>query len=286
MRVQAIWQVPLAVAGMALLFAAPALAGEICMEWEAVEGASGYRIYYGLSAGNYSNSVDVGNVTDVDLEGFNDCTTYHLAVKAYNAAGESLQFSNEISGWSRPEISAYGPSVIAQGGQVTLNISGSNFRSGAELLYDQADIPVDAEGTPLVRFENISVLSCSQVQALMTVEPTTRGVRAMEIGDFLLDFSIRNPDTIFGSRPVSLEITFESARSDINRSDVTTTDRVDGKDLVWLAYAFGSNEGEPYYNPDADLNGDGLVDGIDLAYLAGSFGMCWNGSSWTTSACP
>jgi hypothetical protein len=287
MRVQAFRRIALAAASMVLFFSisAPGFSGEICMQWEPVQGASGYRVYYGPSSGSYSNFVDVGNDTHVDLEGFSDCTTYYLAVKAYNAAGESVQFSNEISGWARPEISSYGPSVMAQGDQVILSIAGANFRSGAELLHDTADIPVDADGTPLVRFENISVLSCNQMQAVMTVEPTARGVRAMEIGDLRLDFSVRNPDAIYGSRAVSVEITFDEARSDINRSDTTTADRVDGKDLIWLAYAYGSRESEPYYNPDADLDGDGLVDGMDLAYLAASFGMCWNGTAWSTHAC-
>jgi hypothetical protein len=287
MRVQAIRRIRLAVVSLSVLLALPVLAGDICLEWEAVEGASGYRVYYGLSSGNYTDSVNVDNVTEATLHGFADCTPYYLAVKAYNGAGESAQFSNEISGWARPEISSYGPSMIDQGDQITLNISGVNFSSEAELLYDEGAIPVDVAGNPLIRFENISVTTpCYQMQALVTVEPTSRGVRAMEIGDFLLDVSVRNPDAVFGSHPVSLEITFDQFRSDINRSDSTTTDRVDGKDLVWLAHAYGSSEGEPYFNPDADLDGDGLVDGVDLAYLAASFGLCWNGSGWSSTACP
>jgi hypothetical protein len=255
------------------------------MEWDQVDGASGYRVYYGLSSGNYTNSVDVGNATSATLDGFADCTTYYLAVKAYNAAGESALFSNEISGWARPEISSYGPSMVGQGDQATLTITGANFGSGAELIYDESFIPADIVGNPLIRFENVSVLSCNQMQAIVTVEPTSRGVRAMELGDFQIDFSVRNPDSIFGSRNISLEITFDQFRSDINRSDSTTSDRVDGKDLVWLAYAYGSSEGEPYFNPDADLDGDGLVDGVDLAYLATSFGLCWNGTGWSSAAC-
>jgi hypothetical protein len=286
MRMQAIWRVRLALLSLSVCLALPTFAGDICMEWDQVDGASGYRVYYGLSSGNYTDSIDVANATSVTLDGFADCTTYYLAVKAYNGAGESALFSNEISGWARPEISSYGPSMVGQGDQATLNITGANFGSGAELLYDESVIPADIVGNPLIRFDNVSVLSCTQMQAMVTVEPTSRGVRAMELGDHQIDFSVRNPDSIFGSRTVSLEITFDQFRSDINRSDSTTSDRVDGKDLVWLAYAYGSSEGEPYFNPDADLDGDGLVDGVDLAYLATSFGLCWNGIGWSSSACP
>jgi hypothetical protein len=84
----------------------------------------------------------------------------------------------------------------------------------------------------------------------------------------------------------SYEVLFDEERLDINRSDSETRDRVDGKDLVWLAYSHATTEGDPRFNPDADLNGDGAVDGEDLAYLATGFGACWDGSSWSLSSCP
>jgi hypothetical protein len=60
---------------------------------------------------------------------------------------------------------------------------------------------------------------------------------------------------------------------------------VDGKDLVWLAHSHASAEGDPFFNPDADLDGDGMVDGNDLAMLAARFGQCWTGSGWSNGAC-
>ena len=104
----------------------------------------------------------------------------------------------------------------------------------------------------------------------------------MEIGDHALE--IRNGDGVFALSPYVVEL--QQERLDINQSDVATTDRVDGKDLVWLAYAYGSGEGEDRFNPDADLSGDGLVDGEDLAHLAAVFGSCWDGSAWSEAACP
>ncbi len=108
----------------------------------------------------------------------------------------------------------------------------------------------------------------------------------MEVGTFDFDIQIVNPDGIQGSRNTNLVVAFDPYRSDLNRSDATTTDRVDGKDLAWLAYAHGSAEGDPRWNPDADLSGDGLVDGQDLALLAVGFGQCWTGSNWSATACP
>jgi len=119
---------------------------------------------------------------------------------------------------------------------------------------------------------------------LVTVEATARGFRAMEVGGFTVGADVQNPDGVFGARSLALEVTYDSARADINRSDLSTQDRVDGQDLTWLAYGHGHLEGEPRYNPDADLDGNGEIDGNDLALLATDFGLCRSGNAWT--ACP
>ena len=98
----------------------------------------------------------------------------------------------------------------------------------------------------------------------------------MEVGDLPLSVEVRNPDSVFGSSSLPLQVLFSEIRADINRSDSETRNRVDGEDLVWLAHAHGSSQGENHFNPDADLDGDGQVDGVDLAYLAARFGECWN----------
>jgi len=54
--------------------------------------------------------------------------------------------------------------------------------------------------------------------------------------------------------------------------DLDSSNRVDGFDLGRLGLAFGSRPGDPNWDPDADLNGDGIVDGADLAILVENFG--------------
>jgi hypothetical protein len=64
--------------------------------WEPDLG--GYRVYYGASPGNYTTSLDVGNMNRFLVTGLEDGQTYHFAVKAYNLSGmESPGFSNEVS---------------------------------------------------------------------------------------------------------------------------------------------------------------------------------------------
>ena len=269
-----------------LLLVMPAFAGTVELAWDAVAGASGYRASYGTSTGQYTGVQDLGSATSGSLTGLNDCTTYYIAVKAYDSQGGiSTVFSNEVSGWARPEVTSLTPAQVDQGDQLTLDIRGSNFAPGADLVYDIVGLPQDVQGNDLITLENVSVTSCNQIQALVTIEPTARGQRAMELGDFTVDFEVVNPDTVFGLGSDTIAVQFDELRTDINRSDATTTDRVDGKDLVWLAHSHASAEGDPFFNPDADLDGDGIVDGNDLAMLAARFGQCWTGSGWSNGAC-
>jgi hypothetical protein len=254
-----------------------AAVGTISLKWNPVPGASGYRIYYGTESGTYTDAVDVGAKAQGTVSGLTDCTTYYVAVKAYNAAGESTEFSNEIAGWPRPRVGSVDPPAFMQGTQVVVNLAGANFAPGATLEFDATSL----EGEPLVTVGSLSA-TCESIQALVAVEPGAPGARAMEIGAH--EFEVRNPDGVVGNQ--TYEVTINPARFDINRTDADTSDRVDGKDLVWLAYAHGTSEGQSRFNADADLTGNGSVDGEDLAYLAAAFGSCWSGSSWDASACP
>lgn len=78
-------------------------AGQIRLTWNAsAEPVSGYRLYYGLSSGNYTDNVDVGKVTTYTLTELQDGLTYYIAATAYNNAGES-GYSNEASGEPTPD---------------------------------------------------------------------------------------------------------------------------------------------------------------------------------------
>jgi hypothetical protein len=50
--------------------------------------------------------------------------------------------------------------------------------------------------------------------------------------------------------------------------DIDGNGRVDGRDLVEAAKAFGTVPGYPRWNPDADINQDGKIDGKDLVKVA------------------
>lgn len=47
---------------------------------------------------------------------------------------------------------------------------------------------------------------------------------------------------------------------------------VDIVDIVTVAIVFGKEKGEPGYNPNADINGDGIIDIVDIVIIAIHFG--------------
>ena len=57
---------------------------------------AGYRLYYGLSSGEYQYSVDVGNQTTYTLTDLEAGKTYYIAATAYNTTGQESDYSDEV----------------------------------------------------------------------------------------------------------------------------------------------------------------------------------------------
>jgi len=218
------------------------------------------------------------------ISALDDCTTYFVSVKAYNSHGESSEYSSEIIGWSRPRITPQA-TLAMQGSQLVLEVQGASFDGLADVVVDTSAIPVGAEGAPLVIFDSIDVIACDRIQALVTVEPSARGFQAMPTGPLSLGLQLRNPDGVFNTGSVQLDVQFNPDRADVNRLQQRTVDRVDGDDLASLARAWASQIGEESFEFDCDMDGDTDVDGDDLALLATVFGQCRSGSTWSVEAC-
>ena len=277
------------------ILVAPTLhAGDIGLAWKLSPGASSYRVYYGPSESQLDSSFPVfgGTTTQTTVSGLGDCATWYFAVSASNSAGESA-LTPAISSLPRPRMNAPSPSSAMQGSQFTLSIVGANFESGTTLEIDNPRMPTQ----PDVFLDSVSVSSCNLIEAAATVEATSPGVRAAEVGQFTV--TVTTPNGLEGAG--SFEVLIDPSRFDINQSEPVTTDRLEGRDTIWLRRqapacqqpAIGGcprpDLNPAPYNPDYDFNGDGWVDGEDLALLVGggaNLGSCWNGSSWSLSACP
>jgi len=69
------------------------------LSWTASPGeVTGYRLYYGTSAGSYPQNVDVGNLTSYSTDSLSltEGTAYFFVVTAYNSVCES-GYSNMVS---------------------------------------------------------------------------------------------------------------------------------------------------------------------------------------------
>jgi hypothetical protein len=64
-------------------------------------GVAGYRLYYGQSSGQYTNSIDAGLATTTSVSNLQAGATYYFVATAYSAAGWESAYSNEAV-WKTP----------------------------------------------------------------------------------------------------------------------------------------------------------------------------------------
>ncbi|MBN1543403.1 fibronectin type III domain-containing protein [candidate division KSB1 bacterium] len=76
-----------------------AFAGSLKVKWNAnsEDDLAGYRVHYGTVPGQYTETIDVGNVTFHIIDQLQDGETYHFAVTAYDFSGNESAFSEMVS---------------------------------------------------------------------------------------------------------------------------------------------------------------------------------------------
>jgi len=238
----------------------PSWAGTIRLAWDSVADSdlAGYRVYYGTTSGVYTQSASVGKQATVDLTNLQDCTVYYLAVKAVDANGNvSVNYSNEITGMSAPVPTTVTPASAKQSAaNLNVTIAGKNFDTQARPDFG-----------PDIIVNSYSSVSCSLVQANITLTAAARVNSAPALPRLLQVINQGGPR---GQKSGSFTVLFNERRADIDQSG-----RVMGRDLLYWRNAFGSVTGNPTYDINTDLNGDGVVDGADLTLLA-----VWHGTKF------
>ncbi|MBI5588815.1 MAG: PKD domain-containing protein [Deltaproteobacteria bacterium] len=63
----------------------------------ALTDLAGYKVYYGTSTGNYTQTINVGNVMTYQVASLTDGGTYYFSVTAYDTAGNESGYSTEVS---------------------------------------------------------------------------------------------------------------------------------------------------------------------------------------------
>ena len=123
-----------------LAFSSAAHASQATLAWDASTQpeVTGYKIYWGTSSGQYTGSVDVGNVTTYTVTGLNSGTTYYFVATCYTATGAESGYSNQVS-TTTPVVNT---TPVANNG--SLSVSGKTPASGTL-------VATDADGNALTR---------------------------------------------------------------------------------------------------------------------------------------
>jgi len=169
--------VPLAAIGV--------FAGTISVEWDPVvhPTLTGYKVYSGVEGGDYNATLKTTSTQAVVQVA--DCTEFFIAVKAMatttdpeddDGVMESLEYSNEISGWGAPQVVSR--HTIKTNKIVPIEIRGLNFRPGAVL---------DIAGAVVT---GATVVDCRTITA--TLDP-----RGAQDGTAMV--TVTNPDSTFGA---------------------------------------------------------------------------------------
>jgi hypothetical protein len=156
-----------------------------------------------------------------------------------------------------------------------MTIDGANFETGVSVVPDPDDTTI--------RLASARAISCNEIQVAASIDPPTRGVRAAQVGTHAL--TVQNPDGVYIDT-LAFQVGLNPARFDVNQNDHTTLGRIDGQDVAWISRLNAVRESDADYDPDADINGDGWIDGEDFSFVAANFGLCWSGTAWTLAACP
>ncbi|MBI5585757.1 MAG: fibronectin type III domain-containing protein, partial [Deltaproteobacteria bacterium] len=120
---------------MLLFLVVQAQAAQVTLAWDpnTETDLAGYKLYYGTSSGNYSNSVAMGNVTTYIVANLTDGVTYYFSLTAIDQEGFESGYSNEISYTSTPPTTQFILTINRTGtgnGTVTNTPTGTTFGAG------------------------------------------------------------------------------------------------------------------------------------------------------------
>jgi hypothetical protein len=133
------------VQGVELFSPSLAAAGSLKASWNAntEPDLAGYKIYYGESSGNYTNSINVGKVTQYTVNQLKDGVDYYFTITAFDTAGNESGYALEVSA-KVLVVDSTPPAVtgVTPRGQSTLEIKFSEAVAQASAL-NKANYAID-----------------------------------------------------------------------------------------------------------------------------------------------
>jgi hypothetical protein len=148
------------------LFASSGFAASVNLAWDAVTAPdlAGYKVHYGVASLNYGSTVDAGNSTTATVSGLEEGKTYFFAATAYDADGNSSDFSNEVR-YTVPERDTDGDGLSDREEVETFGTDPTKADTDGDGLTDREEIELhrtdpkraDSDGDGLSDREEIEV---------------------------------------------------------------------------------------------------------------------------------
>jgi len=197
-RVRSLGTIAIMVAMLISGLVPSSFAAQANLAWDASPspGVAGYKLLYGTSSRNYTQSLDVGNTTSYTVTGLDEGKKYYFAAAAYNSASVQSGYSNEVA---YTTLAAPPPSpiytisasagvggTISPSGSIALSQGlGQTFAIIPNTGYKIAGVTVDGVSVGAVSsytFSNVTANHTIQASFVLSSAPTASVVFADNAG--------------------------------------------------------------------------------------------------------
>lgn len=257
-------------AGAALLLAgaSAASAAELTVAWRPTNDdvTGGYDVEVLDDGGRVIQTIDARSATTAVVSGLADGTTYRFRVRPYDQWGNRAeQPSADIATMPAPRVDMLSRWEPA-GATATAELLGANFAPGARLIAKRAGLVVTST----------TVIDPGK----LTAEVSNPGGVSPVASDFLVVNPVRRADAFLAAHPELLDVNQDGAVDEADADAVAaafgapaTSSRgrsqsrsAPGTGTMDAASSTGTT-GVVATRPELDVNGDGMVDGEDLAAI-------------------
>lgn len=224
----------------ALFYAAEA--AELTVGWAAAndDATAGYDLEVLDQEGTLLFTLNAGEGTRVVVTGLADGVVYTFRVRPYDEQGNRARKPSSVLVTSpKPRVDSVTGMTLVEGSPARMEVRGANFLPGARVLS---------------RREGVRVLSQQVVSHdLLFMEVLASPGAGLVPADLLVVNPVRKTEDYVRTHPEVL--------------DLDSSGAIDEIDQELVQAAFGRRAGEAGYQAALDPNGDGVIDGEDLALI-------------------
>ncbi len=146
----------------------------LSLAWQPGTGPiSGYMVYYGVSSGKYTKSVDAGNNLSCTLQGLVD-STYYIAALDYDALGNKSSLSTPLIVHPMIASALTGGSITPSGTFFVMKGAAQTFSITPHPGYHVANVTVDRTSIGAVTSHTLSKITANHtIEAVFAIDTYT-----------------------------------------------------------------------------------------------------------------